>query len=141
MGLGFKLLVVCDDNTQDYPTKTDLGGAVIYWYQRSKHVTELDETFELQSGTGTVRMSHDFKVTFTIDWFNISSASRVGTIKIYNLSADTVNRITGQEFSKVRLIAGYDGIAPEVSASDVGPCEVDAADVGQSDGRNYGMIF
>ena len=26
MGLGFKLLVVCDDNTQDYPTKTDLGG-------------------------------------------------------------------------------------------------------------------
>lgn len=49
----------------------------------------------------------DFKVTFTIDWFNISSASRVGTIKIYNLSADTVNRITGQEFSKVRLIAGY----------------------------------
>lgn len=26
MGLGFKLVVVCDDNTQDYPTKTDLGG-------------------------------------------------------------------------------------------------------------------
>ncbi|EPO4109823.1 hypothetical protein ACUADT_002259 [Enterobacter cloacae] len=84
----------------------------------------------------------DFKVTFTIDWFNISSASRVGTFKIYNLSADTVNRITGQEFSKVRLIAGYDGIAPEVSASDVGTVrEVDAADVGQSDGRNYGLIF
>lgn len=84
----------------------------------------------------------DFKVTFTIDWFNISSASRVGTFKIYNLSADTVNRITGQEFSKVRLIAGYDGIAPEVSASDVGTVrEVDASDVGQSDGRNYGLIF
>ncbi|END6422175.1 hypothetical protein ABMP96_005125, partial [Escherichia coli] len=26
MELGFKLVVVCDDNTQDYPTKTDLGG-------------------------------------------------------------------------------------------------------------------
>lgn len=26
MGLGFKLVVVCDDSTQDYPTKTDLGG-------------------------------------------------------------------------------------------------------------------
>ncbi|EHV49013.1 putative bacteriophage protein [Escherichia coli DEC5E] len=26
MGLGFKLVVVCDDNTQDYPTKIDLGG-------------------------------------------------------------------------------------------------------------------
>ncbi|CDZ83955.1 hypothetical protein BN1086_02089 [Citrobacter koseri] len=25
MGLGFKLVVVCDDSTQDYPTKTDLG--------------------------------------------------------------------------------------------------------------------
>ncbi|WP_155027399.1 hypothetical protein [Enterobacter ludwigii] len=100
--------------------------------------------FELQlvdeNGQG-IELS-DFKVTFTIDWFNISSASRVGTFKIYNLSADTVNRITGQEFSKVRLIAGYDGIAPDVSASDVGTMrEVDAADVGQSDGRNYGLIF
>ncbi len=100
--------------------------------------------FELQlvDGNGQGIELSDFKVTFTIDWFNISSASRVGTIKIYNLSADTVNRITGQEFSKVRLIAGYDGIAPEVSASDVGTVrEVDAADVGQSDGRNYGLIF
>lgn len=100
--------------------------------------------FELQlvdeNGQG-IELS-DFKVTFTIVWFNISSASRVGTYKIYNLSADTVNRITGQEFSKVRLIAGYDGIAPDVSASDVGTVrEVDAADVGQSDGRNYGLIF
>ncbi|WP_234103746.1 hypothetical protein [Citrobacter portucalensis] len=100
--------------------------------------------FELQlvddNGQG-IELS-DFKVTFTIDWFNISSASRVGTFKIYNLSADTSNRITGKEFSKVRLIAGYDGIAPEVSASDVGTVrEVDAADVGQSDGRNYGLIF
>ncbi|EOC8326881.1 hypothetical protein ACI5PX_000828, partial [Salmonella enterica subsp. enterica serovar Meleagridis] len=46
------------------------------------------------------------------------------------------------EFSKVRLIAGYDGIAPEVAASDVGIArEVDADTVGQSDGRNYGLIF
>lgn len=26
MDLGFKLVVVCDDSVQDYPTKTDLGG-------------------------------------------------------------------------------------------------------------------
>ena len=43
--------------------------------------------FELQlvdeNGQG-IELS-DFKVTFTIDWFNISSASRVGTFKIYNL--------------------------------------------------------
>lgn len=84
----------------------------------------------------------DFKVTFTIDWFNISSASRVGTFKIYNLSSDTANRITGKEFSKLRLIAGYDGIAPEVSASDVGVVRnVDASTVGQTDGRNYGLLF
>lgn len=25
LNLGFKLTVVCDDSTQDYPTKTDLG--------------------------------------------------------------------------------------------------------------------
>lgn len=84
----------------------------------------------------------DFKVTFTIDWFNISSASRVGTFKIYNLSSDTANRITGKEFSKLRLIAGYDGIASEVSASDVGVARnVDASTVGQTDGRNYGLLF
>ncbi|XTZ36840.1 phage baseplate plug family protein [Salmonella enterica] len=27
MALGFRLMVVCDDATQDYPTKTDLGQA------------------------------------------------------------------------------------------------------------------
>ncbi len=25
-----------------------------------------------------------FKVTFTIDWFNLSSETRVGTFKVYN---------------------------------------------------------
>lgn len=100
--------------------------------------------FELQlvdnNGQG-IELS-DFKVTFTIDWFNISSASRIGTFKIYNLSAETNNRITGKEFSKVRLIAGYDGIAPEVSASNVGTVRnVNAEEVSQSDGRNYGLIF
>lgn len=100
--------------------------------------------FELQlvddSGKGVVLS--DFRVTFTIDWFKISSAARVGTFKIYNLSADTANRIIGEEFTKIRVIAGYDGIAPDVSVSDVGvEREINAADVGQSDGRNYGMIF
>ncbi|MGG8284578.1 hypothetical protein [Klebsiella sp. 141240] len=84
----------------------------------------------------------DFKVTFTIDWFNISSATRTGTFKVYNLSADTVNRITGSEFATIRVIAGYDGIAADVDASDVGRVrEVDASQVGQSDGRNWGLLF
>jgi hypothetical protein len=84
----------------------------------------------------------NFKVTFTIDWFNISSATRTGTFKIYNLSADTVNRITGSEFATIRVIAGYDGIAADVDASDVGRVrEVDASQVGQSDGCNWGLLF
>lgn len=100
--------------------------------------------FELQlvdpNGQG-IELS-DFKVTFTIDWFNISSASRVGTFKIYNLSADTTNRISGNEFFRIRLIAGYDGIAPDVAASDVGLARnVDADTIGESDGRNYGLLF
>lgn len=100
--------------------------------------------FELQlvddNGRG-INLS-DFKVTFTIDWYNISSASRVATFKIYNLSTETTNDIMGEEFSRVRLIAGYDGIAPDVAASDAGKVrEVDATQVGQSDGRNYGLIF
>ena len=65
----------------------------------------------------------DFKVTFNIDWFNLSSESRVGTFKIYNLSTDTVNRITRGEFSRIRVIAGYDGMDDD------------------SDSSNYGLLF
>lgn len=84
----------------------------------------------------------DFKVTFNIDWFNISSMNRIGTIKIYNLSAETINKITGQEFSQVRIIAGYDGVAPNVDQSEIGQVrEVNIDDVGQMDGQNYGLIF
>lgn len=101
--------------------------------------------FELQlvddKGNG-IELS-DFKVTFNIDWFNISTTTRTGIIKIYNLSADTTNRIIGgKEFSTLRIIVGYDGIAETVDASQVGLArEVDASTVGQSDGRNYGLLF
>lgn len=83
-----------------------------------------------------------FKVTFTIDWFNTSNNTAVGTFKIYNLSADTINKISGKEFNKIKIIAGYDGIAPDVKASQVGiPRDVNPNDTGQRDGRNYGQIF
>jgi hypothetical protein len=100
--------------------------------------------FELQlldqNGKG-ITLS-DFKVTFNIDWFNISTATRIGTIKIYNLSADTANKILGSEFSKIRLIAGYDGIAAPVDASQVGTVRViDADKAGQIDDKNYGLLF
>ena len=100
--------------------------------------------FELQlldqNGQG-ISLS-DFKVTFNIEWFNISTTTRVGTIKIYNLSATTSNMILGSEFSTVRLIAGYDGIAPTVDASQVGVVRnINQSDVGQTDGQNFGTIF
>ncbi|MBS0877997.1 MULTISPECIES: hypothetical protein [unclassified Tatumella] len=84
----------------------------------------------------------DFKVTFNIDWFNLSSETRVGTFKIYNLSANTVSRICGEEFTRIRIIAGYDGIASDVTADQVGVASsVNSADVGQTGGRNYGLLF
>ncbi|HHB9601532.1 TPA: hypothetical protein ACN763_005494, partial [Klebsiella pneumoniae] len=100
--------------------------------------------FELQlvDSKGNATDFGSFKSTFTIDWFNLSSETRVGTFKIYNLSADTVNRIVGEEFSRIRVIAGYDGIAADVSASQVGVARtVNPDEVGQMDGRNYGLIF
>lgn len=77
--------------------------------------------FELQlldqNGQG-VSLS-DFKVTFQIEWAD-TRWPRVANVKIYNLSTDTTNKILGQEFAKIRIIAGYDGIAPDVDASQVG---------------------
>ncbi|WP_227722596.1 phage protein [Yersinia proxima] len=67
----------------------------------------------------------DFKVTFNIEWYN-TSFPRAAIFKIYNLSQNTINRITGTEFSKLRLIAGYDGsTSPD----------------GQQDEANFGEIF
>lgn len=85
----------------------------------------------------------DFKVSFKIDWFNISSATRIATFTIYNLSKDTVQRILQEEFSRVRIIAGYDGVAPVVSQSQVGVARnVTSADAtGQSGNENFGLIF
>ncbi|HEM3755758.1 TPA: hypothetical protein U1T24_000545 [Klebsiella quasipneumoniae] len=100
--------------------------------------------FELQlvDSKGNATDFGGFKVTFNIDWFNISSETRVGTFKIYNLAASTVNKIVGKEFTRIRIIAGYDGIAPDVSASQVGIARtVNPDEVGQMDGRNYGLIF
>ncbi|WP_312210528.1 baseplate hub protein [Pseudescherichia sp.] len=83
----------------------------------------------------------EFKVFFTCNWYN-SSMPRTAEVKIYNLKAETVSRIAGKAFTRIRIVAGYDGIAPDVAASSVGQArEVNAAAVGQSDGRNYGMIF
>lgn len=99
--------------------------------------------FELQlldqNGQG-VSLS-DFKVTFQIEWAD-TKWPRVANVKIYNLSADTTNKILGQEFAKIRIIAGYDGLAPAVDASQVGIArEISPDEVGQTNGQNFGLIF
>jgi len=99
--------------------------------------------FELQlldqNGQG-VSLS-DFKVTFHIQWAD-TKWPRVAEVKIYNLSTDTTNKILGQEFSKIRIIAGYDGIAPAVDASQLGVAQdIQSDQVGQSNGQNFGLIF
>jgi len=82
-----------------------------------------------------------FKVTFQIHWAD-TRWPRVANVKIYNLSTDTTNNILGEEFAKIRMIAGYDGIAPDVDASEVGVAREIAPDqVGQTNGQNYGLIF
>ena len=100
--------------------------------------------FELQlmGDNGDTLYLSEFKATYTINWFAISSATRTGVFKIYNLSPQTVRKIAGREFTKIRLIAGYYGVAPTVDASQVGiPYPVDPASISQSGGRNYGQLF
>lgn len=99
--------------------------------------------FELQlldqNGQG-VSLS-DFKVTFQIEWAD-TKWPRVANVKIYNLSTDTTNKILGQEFAKIRIIAGYDGLEPAVDASQVGIArEISPDEVGQTNGQNFGLIF
>jgi len=83
----------------------------------------------------------EFKVTFSIEW-NESSSERVATVRVYNLSTETNNKIMGKEFSKIRVIAGYDGIAPAVTENDVGKVRyITDSQVGNTDGQNFGDIF
>jgi len=99
--------------------------------------------FELQilSESGKGISLSDFKVTFNIEW-NDTKWPRVANVKIYNLSKDTASRILGQEFAKIKIIAGYDGMAKAVDASQVGiATQIDAAQVGKTGGTNFGEIF
>lgn len=102
--------------------------------------------FELQilsdSGEGIIILS-DFKVTFRIEWTD-TRWPRVAMVKIYNLSKDTSSRILGNEFSKIKIIAGYDGLPVDniVDSSELNnPKEIDPSQIGQINGTNYGEIF
>ncbi|QUG75965.1 hypothetical protein GKQ23_13595 [Erwinia sp. E602] len=85
--------------------------------------------FELQllddNGNG-VSLS-DMKVNFNIQKTPATIFNGfVGDFKIYNLSAITQNRIMKKEFTRIRVIAGYDG---------------NPDDEGRYPDRNTGMIF
>lgn len=85
--------------------------------------------FELQllDGDGKGISLSDLKVTFEIEKMpNTIFNGFVGNFKIYNLSPETQNRIMGQEFKRIRAIAGYDGLQ-------------DAA--GDHPDQNIGLIF
>ncbi|KEY56935.1 hypothetical protein [Serratia sp. DD3] len=95
----------------------------------------------LTDNNGNGILLSEFKVTFKIEWKSASSPS-VATVTIYNLSTETQNKIIGRQFSKMKIIAGYDGIAPDVAASDVGKVKVISDDqVGQHDDMNFGLLF
>lgn len=96
----------------------------------------------LTNKNGDVITLSDFKATFQISWFNLSTETRIADIKIYNLSDDTSNKILGTEYNKIELVAGYDGLADTVSASQVGiATSVPAGKEGQTGGQNFGTIF
>ena len=100
--------------------------------------------FELQildeKGEGILILS-DFKVNFRIEWAD-TRFPRVANVKIYNVSPETQARIMGEEFSKIRIIAGYDGAMPVVPASDVGVIHpVSKGEEGKISGTNHGLIF
>ncbi|MBK4119154.1 hypothetical protein JHE03_22995 [Pluralibacter gergoviae] len=85
--------------------------------------------FELQlvNDKGDGISLSDFKVTFNIQKQPATIFNGfVGNFKIYNLSAETQNRIMGNEFTRVRAIAGYDGNQDEN---------------GNYPERNIGLIF
>lgn len=102
--------------------------------------------FELQlaADNGQGISLSDFKVTFEINR-NDNRWPASADVKIYNLSADTQNRIMNREFSRITLIAGYDGIDNTrrvVPASEVGIArEFDDNSGGRHDDSNYGVIF
>ncbi|MES3654554.1 hypothetical protein [Escherichia coli] len=103
--------------------------------------------FELQlidyKGQGIVLS--DFKVTFSIQR-NDNRWPATADVKIYNLSTETQNKILNQEFSRIVIIAGYDGLdvrqSDIVPASEVGKVRyIDDNSDGRNDDSNYGVIF
>lgn len=99
--------------------------------------------FELQlvSEKGEGISLSDFKVTFNIEWPD-NKWPRVASVKIYNLSKDTNSRILAKEYAKIKILAGYDGLAKDVPASQIGVVQnIDASQVGQTGGQNFGLIF
>ncbi|KAB0545525.1 hypothetical protein [Pantoea stewartii] len=83
----------------------------------------------------------DFKVTFDIER-NDNRWPATANFKIYNLSPETQNRIMQREFSKIIIIAGYDGIAPDYTRDQVDvERQLEPEQVGQTAGSNFGVLF
>ncbi|WP_336981884.1 MULTISPECIES: hypothetical protein [unclassified Cedecea] len=78
-----------------------------------------------------------FKVTFKISWQS-GANPKVAEIKIYNLSESTSKRITGPEFTRIRIFAGYGrSVYDESEVGTVKPVIVGA----RSNETNVGLLF
>lgn len=80
----------------------------------------------------------DFKVNFTITLS--ASENNTGSeaiVSVYNLNADTKNRLIKGEYASLRIVAGYSGLGTDEphSSDEFSP------DAGQTGGNNYGQIF
>ncbi|MTD37817.1 hypothetical protein GIX45_04040 [Erwinia sp. CPCC 100877] len=91
-----------------------------------------------ESGEG-IALS-DFSVDFNISWTQ-SKTPRMATITVYNLRQDTVNRLMGREFAKLRLCAGYFGLAPSVDEASPGTAIEVPAGEGEEASTQYGTLF
>ena len=84
---------------------------------------------------------NDFKVTFTIV-SDITKNGSEATVTVYNLKQSTCNAIMKGEYARLKIIAGYSGIAPDVDSSQVGKIHnVPEGQAGQARGMNYGEVF
>ena len=101
--------------------------------------------FELQlvNNDGDGIALSDFKVVFNVSWAD-TKFPRVANVKIYNLSKKTADRIMGEEFSKINIIAGYEDETTSEPQRTVPASEVGVAHPVSgkgTTGTNYGLIF
>lgn len=95
----------------------------------------------IDGSNGNSLRLNDFKVTFTVT-SDVTKNGSEARVTVYNLKQSTCNAIMKGEYTRLKIVAGYSGIAPDVDNSQVGKVySVPALKAGQARGMNYGEIF